>query len=71
MGEFDASVHGGGEGRDCCCARVGGESFLVLVSAIDRMFLVGRSTELVRAMVAPVSGAELRGVYVSSRRADT
>ena len=65
-GGFDAGVDGGCEGRDCCRARAGGESFFVLVSAVDGTILIGRSTNLVRATVAPVSVDELLGEDGSS-----
>lgn len=69
-GGFEAGVDGGCEGRDCCCARVGDESFFGLVSAIDETVLIGRSTDLVRAMVAPISGDELLGGDGSSWQDD-
>ena len=54
-------MDGGCEGRSFCCASIADESFFVLVSAIDEMVLVERSSDLFRATVAPVPDDELLG----------
>ena len=64
-------MDGGCEGRNFFCASIGDESFFVLVLAIDEMVLVGRSTDLVRATVAPFPVDELLGKHGSNWRDDS